>query len=596
MSIDKELFTATPLPIKKLFGDSDSYYQIPKYQRPYQWVDTQLVALWSDIEDAFYEDPDKAYFLGPIITTDPKENEYHQDVVDGQQRITTLMILFCVIRDLYPTVNKDNEHTNVIQIEDVVDCISKKAQRLRFLTQSVDQRNFMECILNENSTKPHKKPDTKCLAKDQDPKFKFINSAYFFKEKLNELNESLDDFINFLFNKVVVIVINCDNVSSAIKLFQVINTRGLDLTHADLTKSFLLERITNDRNIEPHNIILNEAQFQSDWNTIVEHIKQPENDIHMDDLLSIYQYYSQAKEHGKTLYTKLEKFFKYQFNPESDERLDSPQTPNDAIAEIRSFSEYYLELCNENKNKEIFSLRYTPWSMLWKSILLTAIYTNYEHIDELRKELRKFYYLHWIAGKNLSHVKSPSFKIIRQIKKNVSIKDMFEDAYKDSKYNEENLINEVSKKLQATDIASERWCKQLLLLIEYATKEEDSQYYIKLDNSIHLEHVIPIKSHDGWEHITDEVRDKYLNSAGNLTLLKGKKNSAASNKPFREKMEFYEGSEDTKITSFNISRDILDVYRNGQKWDETAMKDRKEWFIKEVGKVLGIKINLESDS
>ncbi len=596
MSIDKELFTATPLSIRKLFGNADSYYQVPKYQRPYQWVNIQLDTLWSDIKDAFDEEPDKAYFLGAIITTDPKANENHQDIVDGQQRITTLMILFCVIRDIYPNVNKDNEYANAIQIEDIVDCISKKEQRLRFLTQSVDQTNFIEYVLKEGATKLHEKPDTKCLAKDQDSKFKFINSAYFFQEKLKELDENLGEFINFLFNKVVVIVINCDHVSSAIKLFQVINTRGLDLTHSDLTKSFLLERITNDRSIEPHDIIINENRFQSDWNTIVEHIKYPENNIQMDDLLSMYQYYSQAKEHGKTLYTKLEKFFKYQFNPENNDRLDRPQTPNDAIAEIRNFSEYYLDLCNENKNKEIFSLRYTPWSMLWKSILLTAMYTRYEHIDELRKELRKFYYIHWIAGKNLSHVKSPSFKIIRQIKKNVSIKDMFEDAYEGAKYDEKDLINEVSKKLQAYDIASERWCKQLLLLIEYATKEEDSQYYIKLDNSIHLEHVMPIKSNDGWEHITDEAKDKYLNSAGNLTLLKGKKNSAASNKPFREKMEIYEGNEDTKITSFNISRDILDAYRNGQKWDETAMKNRKEWFVKEVGKVLGIEINLESDS
>ncbi|MGU9950950.1 MAG: HNH endonuclease family protein [Gammaproteobacteria bacterium WSBS_2016_MAG_OTU1] len=217
------------------------------------------------------------------------------------------------------------------------------------------------------------------------------------------------------------------------------------------------------------------------------------------------------------------------------------------------------------------------------------MYKEYKHIDELRKELRKFYYIHWIAGKNLSHVKSPSFKIIRKIKEHASIKDMFEYAYKGSDYDEKYLIKEVGKKLQANDIASKVWCKQLLLLIEYATKEEGvPQSFIKLDKNIHLEHIMPRENREGWTHISDKTHKKYLNSAGNLTLLTGKKNIAASNKPFHEKMRIYEGDEDTKITSFNISRDILDAYRKRQEWDKDAMEARKEWFIKEVSKALDI--------
>ncbi len=588
-STNKKLFNAFPLTIRELFGDAKSYYQIPEYQRHYKWGDTQLDALLSDLKDAYEKDTD--YFLGAIITTDPKEGDIYKDVVDGQQRITTLMILFCVIRDVYSDINKDDKSTSAIHHEDIIDCIAKKTERLRFYTHPGNQTDFNTIILEEGATnKELIKPDTKNIEKADDPQFNFTNSAFFFKTELKKLNQ-LGKFINFLFDKVEVVVMNCDNVDSAIKLFQVINTRGLSLTHADLTKSFLLGQI-KDRNNNLEIIAKHKEWFKSDWKDIENHMKDPDYDIYMDELLSLYQYYSQAKEHGKTLYATLVKFFTPKFN--LTEPTNGPKNPNEVIAEIKSFSQNYLNLCNEKKNREIFSLRYTPWSMLWKSIILTAIHKDYKDIDELQKELRKFHYIHWISGKRLSHIRSPSFRIIKAIKGEASIKseasakDIFKYAYEESDYDENDLIKKVYENLQADDIASEKWCKPLLLLIEHAMAEDGMQSFIKLDKNIHLEHIMPKENRDGWAHISDKTHEKYLNSAGNLTLLTGKKNIAASNKSFHEKMKEYAGNKDTKITSFNISRDILDAYKKEQEWGKDAMEARKEWFIKKVSKALDI--------
>src|SRR3989304_6903439 len=83
--------------IVKIFSDADSYYQVPDYQRPYSWEDEQIEQLWDDLNSAI-ESGDESYFLGPMILIKTKDGF---DVVDGQQRLTTLTILFCVIRDLY---------------------------------------------------------------------------------------------------------------------------------------------------------------------------------------------------------------------------------------------------------------------------------------------------------------------------------------------------------------------------------------------------------------------------------------------------------------------------------------------------------------
>src|SRR5690349_20082975 len=101
----EDVFKPSSLTIKQLFGNTDSLYQIPRYQRPYSWVNEQLEKLWDDLIEAKENEPN--YFLGSVITAKPVEQGNYLDIVDGQQRLTTLMILFCVYRDLYPNINGD---------------------------------------------------------------------------------------------------------------------------------------------------------------------------------------------------------------------------------------------------------------------------------------------------------------------------------------------------------------------------------------------------------------------------------------------------------------------------------------------------------
>ena len=89
----EDIFKPQSLTIKQLFGNADALYQIPRYQRPYSWGEEQLEKLWDDLKDAIENDP--YYFLGSIITAKPQDASNYIDVVDGQQRLTTLLILLC---------------------------------------------------------------------------------------------------------------------------------------------------------------------------------------------------------------------------------------------------------------------------------------------------------------------------------------------------------------------------------------------------------------------------------------------------------------------------------------------------------------------
>ena len=182
---EREIFKPESKTIKEIFGDAMSFYKMPDYQRPYSWEDEQVEQLWDDIYTAFKNNIDDStidenYFLGSIIII-PKGNEF--DVVDGQQRLTTLTILFCVVRDLFSNVQSIKLIKNSI-----IDFVEEK-QRLKLRTDIQMQNEFENSIIKKISW-PEK------FVKKDKKKYKYMNTARILKEKIEPLQESeLDSFI-----------------------------------------------------------------------------------------------------------------------------------------------------------------------------------------------------------------------------------------------------------------------------------------------------------------------------------------------------------------------------------------------------------------
>lgn len=264
----EDIFKPLSLTIGELFGNKDALYQIPRYQRPYSWSDDQLSKLWDDLREAQQFEPN--YFLGSVITAKPEEASNYLDIVDGQQRLTTLLILLCVYRDLYPDINEEilSEDPFAIDASMIKSSIrlNDRFERLRLKTHSNHESDFQTLIIKEGNTVLNRRPYKKDIRIEEAPKFKFMNTAVFFKEKLVDLGkEDAGIFLNYLFNKVKIIRIDCQSVSFAIKLFQVLNDRGLDLSNSDLIKSFLIGRIhklyDGDNEVKKQK----EDQFMDDW-------------------------------------------------------------------------------------------------------------------------------------------------------------------------------------------------------------------------------------------------------------------------------------------------------------------------------------------
>ncbi len=574
----EESFKPNSLTINKLLTDSDALYQIPVYQRPYKWGDDEIDKLWDDILES-YRNEEPNYFLGSIITAKSGNGSKYLDVVDGQQRLTTLIILMATIRDLFPKINEleceeDPFAIGIDQIKNAI-MVSDKFGRLRLATHSNHSSDFEKYIIKGN-TLELKKPYKKDVRKDEAPVFKFINTSVEFRLRLEELGENeCGKFLNYIFNQIKIIRIDCSNVGFAIKLFQVLNARGLDLTNSDLIKSYLIGKLHYMYDDEV--VDIKEKQFLQDWISC-EDIAL-DIDESMNDLFVMYEYFLLAANPKKSLYDELENQFEN-------------EDPLDVISDFKAFITAFDEKVFDSNNPIDYSLFYLRWSIYWKTIITTAHHSGYASIDDLKLSVRRYFYLFWISGFTLTRIKQTSFNLIKWIKEKKLINEIKQELEKSI---QENKIQERVERALAGNVYQEAWCKPLLTLIEY--NQTDKPDYIWLgDRSIHVEHVLPqsFERIYGWKHIIegDQEGKALVHTLGNLTLLSGKKNIEASNDSFENKVSIYQGkgkhgNSDDKITSFRLTQQIFDDYNRKKftNWDFETINNRKKSLIEEIEQI-----------
>ena len=241
-------------PISQMFDpDSKIVFEIPKYQREYVWTVREWEALYDDLIEN-----DEGYFLGSVISINIASdsiNEPKFEIVDGQQRLTTLSLFFAA---LYHTLNENKELLDEEQQVDILQLkrkiVPKKTQSITRVVPQVQNSNREDYLglLSELKIIPdHQKPKNAGNRR--------IYKAYnFFLDRIEKALAESDDKIASLFkildkvNTAILVMIEVSNHSDAYTLFESLNDRGAPLTSVDLIKNLLLARLDakNDGNID----------------------------------------------------------------------------------------------------------------------------------------------------------------------------------------------------------------------------------------------------------------------------------------------------------------------------------------------------------
>ncbi|MBH0294484.1 DUF262 domain-containing protein [Helicobacter pylori] len=558
------------------------YYQIPIYQRPYQWTEENCEKLLDDLFFNYEDDREGDYFCGSLVLvkSDPRSKTEIYDIVDGQQRLSTFILLAKVLATLYserldPTKSKSQEYLQESWSDRHEHKGKKKKKRLDFdLVGSSAKKDFQDALDFFDDLDASKGENSKSNGSSKS-KNNYLKNAICLKDYLEKKEiEDIDDFIEWLYSNVVFITITCPDADKALRIFNVLNARGLALNATDIFKGELLKKLTEEKEQE---------ELATRWEDLYQ--KCLDNGFAMETLFSQYLVYLEPKTSREKMEKRLVTWFK-NLNKTPLEYLDGVEDFYNAYVEVLEMPDRYAHLLSYKEDN------------YWRVILCASLLHRYNEseIETLKKLLVKFYYQHWVARTKQSQIEQTCCNMIKALKEKKSMEHILSIArtnlalYSVMQHFKENLGDSHVYKKQPT---KNPYLKPILILVEYFISDDPRPKRIE-KNDFHVEHILPQNPDPSSQWVKDfskEERECYTHSLANLTLLGGTKNSQASNLDFKDKKKIYMGEENrlrkTKtskvMTCYKMTIDIAHHYTE---WTPTSLEKRKEELIKIIESVL----------
>ncbi|GAA9681001.1 DUF262 domain-containing protein [Helicobacter pylori] len=571
-----------------LVAEDDAYYQIPIYQRPYQWGKEQCEELLNDLFENYKDYRKDDYFCGSLVLIQSDEGNKTYDIVDGQQRLSTFILLAKVLATLYSErlTEKSKGYLQESWSDRHEDGEKKKRKRLDFdLVGSSAKKDFQDALnffddlyaskgKNSKSNAPSKGKNSKSNAPSKG-KNSYLKNAICLKNYLEQKEiEDINDFIKWLYLKVNFITIICSDTDMALRIFNVLNARGLPLHATDIFKGELLKKLTEEKEQE---------ELATRWENLRQ--KCLDNGFAMETLFSQHLNYLNPK-------TSKERT-KIRLNTQFDELQKSPLEYLDVVED---FYKAYVEVL-EMPDRYAHLLSYLEDNYRY-AILCTSLLHRYsdQEIEALKELLVKFYYQYWVARKPKDQREQTCCNIIKALKENKSIDDIISivrqnlDEYSVTQHFKENLRDSLVYKKQPI---RNPWLKPILILVEYFMSDDSKPKRIQT-NDFHVEHILPQNptlSSQWAKDFSEEEREHYTHSLANLTLLGGTKNKEASNLDFQDKKKIYMGEEirlnkkkpSGVMTCYDTTKYIAHHYTE---WTPKSLEKREKDLMRIIESVL----------
>jgi len=532
--------------------------KVPIYQRPFAWEEKQIEELLNDIKESINEEE---YFLGTIVLTKMQELN-RLEIVDGQQRISTIAIFFAALK-----MNlSDEKSSNKIQEDYLSEYDIREGENIPKLELNQQDNNFFrEYIINRNTEYPVKIESHRRIKKSFDISKNFI---YKLLESNNKDPNVLYDWKEFIDEKLKIVLIIVPSEANAFTIFETLNDRGLELAQIDLLKNYLYSKAGSRR--------LKEAQ--NSWIELTSKIESSEN----ESLVLTYIKHHWASQHGfvrvknKELYSNIKKGIK-----------NTTQVIT-FINTLKNDVDIYLAILNhnnsywndyDNKCKEyIETLNY--FGLEQYRPLLLAIIKKFNKV-EVTKSLKLI--LSWLIRNLITG--SLGGGTLEQAYANKA-KEVFSGKINNTSKLLESLKDlipqdrDFKEKFHISTVSKHKYARYYLQAIENYHRGQDNPELLVNTNpdSVNLEHILPEKPAGNWPNFTEEDINSYVKRVGNLTLMKTRENSEFKSAPFSQKKKKYKESE-IWITSTLSSYDDWTIESINKRQNDLSELAVKTWSL-----------------
>lgn len=383
-----------------------SYYQIPDYQRPYQWTEENCEKLLDDLFSSYEYYKGSGYFCGSlvliVINTDSETNAETYDIVDGQQRLSTFILLAKVLATLYNNEVLNNKTSKDFLEKSLGDIDGEKRKRLTFNTIGLNAKDDFQGALDFFDDLDASKVKDSKINDPSKGKNNYLKNAICLKNYLKEKEiENINAFIKWLYSNVKFITIICPSIDKALRIFSVLNARGLPLNATDIFKGELLKELAKEED---------QKKLVSRWNALSQ--KCSDNDLTMETLFSWHLTYLDPVTSKEKMEKRLVTWFK-----------NLNKTPLEYLKGVEDFYNAYCEMLGM-QDRHAYLLSYKDDDYLHVMLCASLLHRYSEsEIETLKELLVKFYYQDWVAEQT-EPKKQTNCNIIKALKEKKSVESI----------------------------------------------------------------------------------------------------------------------------------------------------------------------------
>jgi uncharacterized protein with ParB-like and HNH nuclease domain len=565
-----KLINADQQTIKELFANKRSDFLIPDYQRPYAWGEAECQTLWDDIFAFAFPENDymqfniekDEYFLGPIVTFKNDNNKL--EIIDGQQRLTTLMLM---LRAFFSKFGNMKDANAISTSDDIARCIWKTDEfghpdknKLKIdseVSTDDDKEEFLSIL------------KTGTVADNQ--RSRYAKTYRFFQEMINEFLSEYPYYFAYLptriLNNCILLLIEAESQDTALRIFSTLNDRGKPLSDTDIFKAQFYKYYSN---------LGRKEEFIARWKaleSLCEDIFDAPSGSPMDELFTRYMYFERAKQGIKQTTTEaLRKFYekdKYAIL-KREETLDNLENLVDFWKKVSIQDDTYF---SEDLLRKLAVLNYAPNGM-W-TYLVSVYYLQYAEKDGTLEEqqfagfldkITAFIWAYAVMRPGVNALRSPVYPEMIEIVNGRTV-DFAEYRF------EETAVRNALENYVFTN--GRPITKSMLAWWAYT---DSNQTVIPLDTVLEIEHIYSRKRQENEKGLKDKNN---LESLGNKALLEKCINIRVSDYRFDDKKKYYKGFTND-MGKFKEGTKIYELSSIADKYDdflEQNVVERKQIII-----------------
>lgn len=554
--------------IFQLFSDKRSDFLIPDYQRPYAWDEAECETLWDDIFSFAFPQDDYSqfnsndeYFLGPIVTF--RNNDKKLEIIDGQQRLTTLMLL---LRAFYSKFGSMKDPNSISTAENIAKCIWK--------TDEFGRPNKEQLKIDSDVSSDNDKDEFLTILKTGQVQpiqvSRYARVFRFFQTKIDDFLSQYPSYFAYLPTRImqncILLPIEAESQDTALRIFSTLNDRGKPLADTDIFKAQFY-KFYSDQN--------QKDQFIDRWKkleALCGQIFPTQYGSPMDELFTRYMYYERAKQGIKNSTTEaLRKFY---------EKNNYTLLRNyETLGKLEDLARFWENVVTQNDSifservlKQLGVLRFAPNGM-W-TYLLSVYYLQNKNTNDLLDDKKLYLFLNtitlfiWayaIMRPGVNALRIPAYPEMINIVNNAPV------CFSNFKFDKGSLLTS----LHNFEFTNNRLItKSMLAWWMYHNPKQD---IIPAETNLEIEHIYSRKQQESDGNISQSD----LESLGNKALLEKTINIRAADYKFVDKIKYYKGytTASGKVKTGTMDAELLDIAKTHTDFAKQDIKNREKLII-----------------